>query len=231
VLHELHLAKLIEKQSGIPFAPGPRRRLEPHEIAAAVSALEGAATWIPTTTTNGDAMSLLDILDAADGWLGKGGEWELPALIIDPWNEIAHQRERHISETEYIGQSLGLIRRWARERGVHVFLVAHPQKLPRESTGKLPVPRPDNISGSQHWWNKADNCITVWRDIHADPPSRIVQIHVQKVRFKHHGRIGAAELEYDRIAGRYTDPAAKVVSMHGRKAKSKPITHEGTIEL
>jgi hypothetical protein len=42
--------------------------------------------------------------------------------------------------------------------------VAHPQKVAREN-GKLPVPRPDMISGSQHWWNKADNAITVWRDM------------------------------------------------------------------
>jgi len=63
------------------------------------------------------------------------------------------------------------------------------------------VPRPDTISGSQHWWNKADNCVTVWRDYdNRDAP---VQVHVQKVRFKHIGKIGMAKLDYDRVTGQY----------------------------
>jgi twinkle protein len=60
------------------------------------------------------------------------------------------------------------------------------------------------ISGSQHWWNKADQCITVWRDY--DAGTSDVEIHVQKVRFKHHGKIGKATLEYDRVTGRYHEP-------------------------
>lgn len=33
-----------------------------------------------------------------------------------------------------------------------------------------------------------------------------VDIHVQKVRFKHIGRIGATTLNYDRVTGRYWEP-------------------------
>ncbi|MGH8580860.1 MAG: hypothetical protein ACREVK_12330, partial [Gammaproteobacteria bacterium] len=52
--------------------------------------------------------------------------------------------------------------------------------------------------------NKADNCIAVWRDL-ADENSRVVEIHVQKVRFKDVGRVGKAELIYHRLSGRYFD--------------------------
>jgi hypothetical protein len=63
------------------------------------------------------------------------------------------------------------------------------------------------ISGSQHWWNKADCAVTVWRDPER-PESRDVDIVVQKIRFKQIGRPGVATLEYDRITGRYSEPRA-----------------------
>jgi twinkle protein len=91
---------------------------------------------------------------------------------------------------------------------VHVWIVAHPQKMKRED-GKLPVPTPDMISGSQHWWNKADCAITVWRDL-ANFDSREVDVYVQKCRFKHIGRSGFVTLTYDRVTGRY-------LSRHGAR--------------
>jgi hypothetical protein len=42
-----------------------------------------------------------------------------------------------------------------------------------------PVPTPYDISGSAHWRNKADNCLTLWRD--EKEPDRPVQLHVQKI--------------------------------------------------
>ena len=59
------------------------------------------------------------------------------------------------------------------------------------------------ISGSQHWWNKADCCVTVWRDMESQ--SQDVDIYIQKVRFKHIGRQGLVTLTYDRVTGRYYD--------------------------
>jgi twinkle protein len=109
-------------------------------------------------------------------------------LVIDPWNELEHWRPANLSETEYVSKTLSSVRNWARRNRVHVWIVAHPQKMRRED-GKLPIPTPDMISGSQHWWNKADCAITVWRDF-AKLESQETSIYVQKVRFKHIGRPG-----------------------------------------
>jgi len=93
-------------------------------------------------------------------------------------------------------------------------VVAHPSKLLRGADGKRPVPTPYDIAGSAHWYNKADNIITVHRD-QLEPRDQRVQIHVQKVRFKHMGRIGLAELMYDRVTGRYHErPPVHVVAYH-----------------
>jgi twinkle protein len=72
----------------------------------------------------------------------------------------------------------------------------------------LPVPKPDMISDSQNWWNKADCCITVFRDF-TKPDSPEVEIYVQKVRFKHVGKIGVAQLQYNKVTGRYIQPRFK----------------------
>jgi twinkle protein len=122
----------------------------------------------------------------------------------------------NLSETEYVSKTLSYVRNWGRQHSVHVWIVAHPQKMRREDGGKLPIPRPDMISGSQHWWNKADCALTVWRDLEQTGAST-VQIHVQKVRFKHIGRPGVVELAYDRVTGRYSEPRQPLRAERSRK--------------
>jgi twinkle protein len=88
--------------------------------------------------------------------------------------------------------------------------VAHPAKLFADrQTGARPIPSAYDIAGSAHWYNKADNILCVWRDTAAaminSPEARISKIYVQKVRWRHIGRIGVAELEFDTNTGRYLD--------------------------
>lgn len=204
---ELHVAKYVEKFLGKPFGHGPTDRATKDEVTEAMTELEESFSFLlPASTTDRQTFSIDDILSAAEVHFRLHGYWRdseaKKGLVIDPWNEIEHSRPREWSETEYVSATLSRIRGWARASGTHVWIVAHPQKLRRDDAGRLPIPRPDSISGSQHWWNKADNAITVYR--HMDEPDRQdVEIHVQKIRFKHVGRPGVVELRYDRITGRY----------------------------
>jgi twinkle protein len=160
-----------------------------------------------------DALSIQGVVDRATSLVRRHG---IQGLILDPFNEFDHTRERGMTDTEYVGHILGYLKRWARKYQVHVWLVAHPQKLYRREDGTYPIPTPYDISGSSHFRNKADNCITVWRDM--DNPDTPVQIHVQKVRFKHIGKVGMAELAWDELTGRYGEPViiADVNPLHGR---------------
>lgn len=205
---ELHVSKFVEKFLGKPFGDGRTERASKDEV---VEALVEMDEWfrflVPAADSERVTFGVEDILNATEAHFRLAGIWRSRetkrGLVIDPWNEIEHARPREWSETEYISQTLSRIRAWARANSVHVWIVAHPQKLPRErDSGKLPIPRPDSISGSQHWWNKADNAVTVWRALD-DPQNAAVQVHVQKVRFKHVGRVGVVELRYDRVTGRY----------------------------
>lgn len=196
---EVHLSKLIEKRAGKPFGRGPTDRISRDEVQAIAMALHGRIAFIDC---GDEALDIGQILGESWKMLSMVRKTERRALVIDPWNEVRHLRENGETETDYISQALGFVRRWARTHNIHVFIVAHPAKQPRDN-GKLPIPKPDMIAGSQHWWNKADQCIAVYRD-YSD--TQEVQIHVQKVRFKHHGRIGMATLTYDRVTGRYHEP-------------------------
>lgn len=208
---ELHVSKFLEKFHGKPFGRGPTERMTREEVVEGLTEIDDWFSFIVPSIDAKDRQTfgIDEILKSTEARFQLLGFWRnrevKKGLVIDPWNELEHLRPRELSETEYISQTLSGVRAWARSHNVHVWIVAHPQKLRRDDAGKLPVPKPDSISGSQHWWNKADNAITVWRALD-EPMTQEVQIHVQKVRFKHVGRPGVIELLYDRVTGRYWQP-------------------------
>jgi twinkle protein len=212
----LHASKLLEKVVGKPFGRGPTERIAQLEIDAALDQIDGWFRFI--AAPEGGGLSAKAVLETAEAWLkshpGKRG------LVIDPWNELEHWRPHGLSETEYISQTLSHVRNWARSRRVHVWLVAHPQKVAREN-GKLPIPRPDMISGSQHWWNKADMAVTIYRDME-QPDRQEIDVYVMKVRFKHLGRPGCVQLRYDRVTGRYHEiPSLRDVNRYRNKGEDE----------
>jgi twinkle protein len=188
-----HLAKLAEKHMGTRFG-----------IHADRGQYEFTKAWLRDHywLIAPEEPTLDCVLDIAKRMVRTHG---INGLVIDPWNEIEHSRTDGSSETEYVSKCLTKIRLFARRSGVHVFIVAHPTKLQKDKDGTYPIPTPYDISGSAHWRNKADNCITVWRDV-ADE-TKPSEIHVQKVRFRFLGKVGAVELHWMPESGRYSDEA------------------------
>lgn len=192
---ERHFAKLAEKFIGKPFFPGPCERISKFELEASKDFMQN---WFSFILPPEDMLTIDGILELAKHVVMKKG---IRGMVIDPWNEIDHIRPANMTETEYISYSLSKIRRFARQYSLHIWLVAHPTKLRKQDNGTYPVPTPYDISGSAAWRNKADNCITVYRHIE----SNLVDIHVQKVRFKEVGRIGVVVFRYDAVSGRYSE--------------------------
>jgi twinkle protein len=203
----LHHAKIIEKYIGKPFNPGPNERVSKDEVDEAEEWMKGK--FVFARPSRPDIITILD--ESTEGmWVERKF-----GVVVDPWNQLEHHRTPGMTETEYISQTLTTVIDWVRKSNVHLWLVAHPAKMQKDKqSGKLPIPTPNDVSGSAHWWAKADNCITVWRD--QVEGSQDVDIHVQKVRFKHIGRIGLATLKYDRVTGRYHEPL-RVVSSYATR--------------
>ncbi len=196
---EVHMAKLLEKHLNKPFGAGPTERMTRAEV-------DDHMTWVV------DHFFWMDPeYKGIDQLLAVSQTYRRPnrrkfGLILDPWNTIEHQRPRELTETEYISKTLGVLTNWCRARDMHIFLVAHPQKMMRDKDGNRPVPSPYDVAGSAHFYNKPDNILAIHRD-QAEMNQR-VEIHVQKVRFKNIGHVGLAELSYDRVTGRYNRAAA-----------------------
>ena len=196
---EQHMAAIAEKYSRKPFRDGPTSRMTVVEFESALSWVDDHFAWIMPTSE--DDWTVEKILTAAGQLCLRRG---IRGLVIDPWNELEPLRPESMSETEYISHCLKRIRVFARQHGVHVWIVIHPAKMYRNDAGKYPVPSLYDCSGSAHWRNKADNGIVVWRDL-SEADSAEVQIYIQKIRFRQVGRRGMARLYYEPVCATYSD--------------------------
>jgi twinkle protein len=85
-------------------------------------------------------------------------------IVIDPWNEMDHARNRDETTTEYTGRAIKAFKRFARKFMVHMIVVAHPSKQMKDKEGNYTIPTLYDISDSAHWYNKADLGVVVHRE-------------------------------------------------------------------
>jgi len=196
---EQHMAAIAEKYLKKPFHDGPIPRMNRAEFETAIRWVDEHFVWI--SPNNADDWTVDKILTTASKLCLRRG---IHGLVIDPWNELESTRPPHMTETEFISQSLKRIGLFALRSKVHVWLVVHPAKLYRTDAGTYPIPSLYDCAGSAHWRNKADNGLCVWRDL-SDPNSNEVQIHVQKIRFRHIGRHGFVTLFYEKLCATYSE--------------------------
>lgn len=133
-------------------------------------------------------------------------------VVISPWNCIEHNVPNGMPETNYVSLVLSQITSFAKKYNVHVFLVAHPTKMPKNSIGQYEVPTLQNISGSVHFANKAHNGLTVYR--HFD--TGITEVHIQKVKFYWLGKVGLRQFYYDTQTRQY-------LSQYAITEENKPV--------
>ena len=196
---EQHMAAIAEKYVTKPFHDGPTPRMTHQELQGSMDWVNQYFTWIMPSRE--DDWTVEKILTTAEQLCLRRG---IRGLVIDPWNELEALRSDGMSETEYIAQCVKRIRVFARQRRVHVWIVVHPAKLRRADNGEYPVPTLYDCSGSAHWRNKSDNGIVVWRDL-SGPDTDEVQIHVQKIRFRHVGKRGMVRLYYEPACATYRE--------------------------
>jgi twinkle protein len=147
--------------------------------------------------SDGTSASISDILDRGSAAVQRMG---VRSLTIDPYNYL-DMNIGSKSETNLISEMLTKVRNWSAAHDCAVFFVAHPAKLYRQADGSYPVPRGYDISSSASWYSKADVGISINRN----SDNGKVEIYCWKVRFKHLGKQGMCELNYDRVTGTYEE--------------------------
>jgi twinkle protein len=103
-----HMTKLAEKYLGLPFRDGPTRRMTRADAKAALDWLDEHFFFI---RADDDAPATVEwILERARAAVLRYGS---NALVVDPYNEIEHRRPPNVTETEFISQMLGKMKRFA----------------------------------------------------------------------------------------------------------------------
>jgi twinkle protein len=194
----LHMMKLAEKRIGKPYNPGPTPRMSKAEAVEAKDWIKRHFTWIMPEQPN-----LEEIIEKARALIFRKG---IRVLVLDPWNEIEHNRPAGMTEADYVSASLMRLRKFARKHEILLIVVAHPRLLDKKNDGTYPVPTPYDISGGAMWRNKADNCIAVYSPDVTSADGEI-EVHVQKVKFKLFGKPGKVPMRWDRVTGRYHEVA------------------------
>jgi twinkle protein len=202
----MHIAKLAEKITGKPFYTGIKERMSEEELGEAMSFIENHFMFLESK--DGNLSTIDSIIDRTKQAIMRGAN----GLLIDPYNYIESSGgEEHSS----ISQMLTRITSFAKAHSIHVWFVAHPQKMYPKEDGSYSVPKGMNISGSAAWFAKADLGITVHRGEDG------VEVHCWKSRFKWVGQQGMALLDYDISTGQYSQKQIEAPKTNLSKLKGR----------
>lgn len=191
-----------------------------HEIAEADRWIDTHFTFI-TDDVNSDALITLKwVIGNIRAAITQHGA---NLVIIDPWNELDHDRPQGMSLTEYTGMAIKELKRLAKQYMVHITIVAHPAKMEKDRNGEYGVPTLYDISDSSHWYNKSDIGVVIHRFAGEGEGKYATLVKVAKVRYWNIiGRTGEKYLEYLPERASYID--ATDFQAKDRTKKSKVIT-------
>lgn len=189
---ELHLAKLISLQTGKPFGEGPTPRITEDEMGEAMGWINDRVTFLTNEGVMPTVESLVERFEAA---VRRSG---VKACVVDPFNfiKLSAKKDGGI-DTESINEMLAQFKTFAVRAEVTFFLIAHPAKP--MNPGPDWVPTGYSISGSAHFYNRADFGVTIQRKMDESI------FHVWKCRFPWQGQLGAASLTYEKTTGAFKE--------------------------
>lgn len=194
---ETWIIRLLEIATGKSFFGS--NRIESDKVKGTLDALSQYFYLISPD----DSYTLDIILATAKNLIRRVG---INVLIIDPWNNLEVKGKTGENETAYTARILVRLRTFARQTGLHIILIAHPRKMQKNSDGNYEIPTAYDISGSAHFYNVADNILSVYREFHNDrDDSSTSHVFVQKVKTKYSGNIGSASFDFDKATQRYTE--------------------------
>ena len=187
-----HLSTFAELHQGKPFWPNMAGRMSEDELRESHKWIGNHFYFMQPKDENPTIDWILET--AAEAVMRYG----IKGLVIDPYNEIEHNRPGNMTETEYVSLLIAKTKRFAQAHAVAVWFIAHPAKPMKMKDGEYPPVTLYDISGSAHWHNKADVGIVVIRGVGN------TIINFRKVRFKEVGHIGEAKLNFNVSTGCYS---------------------------
>lgn len=188
-------AELASKYIRKPFDKKYLGRMSQNEAYMAQAFLDDHFFLLNPPEAKMDVDTMLDI--SCDLIKEKG----VKTITLDPWNELDHDYSKTKGrEDKYLEFILGKIRRFARDKKVHVFLIAHPRTLQLNSSGSYDPPTAFHLSGGAAWYAKAESIICVFKPSNETNEAYVI---IQKAKPKIVGKKGQASLYFDVSKSRY----------------------------
>ena len=214
----LHIQPLTEKFTGKPFFNDGA--ISKGELSDALDKLNQHIVFIEPDDNNRTLKAIKRLI------LEAKKNNKIDAVFLDPWNKIEMVQKKDESETQYIARSLLELQYMARVNNIYLGIVAHPAKMFRPTkSGVYPPPTLYDLSGGANWYNATDNGITIYRDFKND----YIEIHIQKIKFKNHGKIGVCYFRYDNTNGRFYE-ISKNEAKKKKEAEDFTVPEEPKVE-
>lgn len=192
---------------------------------------------LPTITTIKETFLELIIKFRVDG------------VVIDPFNQIFHDRKNITREDYYLEESLADLTKFAQQNDVYFFIVAHPTANITIESGNMNAPTMYNISGGAMWANKMHNILIYHRPFAiTNPDDKAYTFKSEKIKKqKIVGKKGSFQAEYDLQKRRFFlpyfdtstrsvdfskmyDPLENNIKKSGKFADKKKLPQIGTLE-
>lgn len=124
------------------------------DVTAADAWVEKNFSFIVADLESDDLMTLSWLKDRIIAAVTQHGS---RLVVVDPWNELDHDRPHGMSLTEYTGFAIKELKRLAMRFAINIIIVAHPAKPQKKNAnGGYDVPTLFDVSDSAHWKNKTD---------------------------------------------------------------------------
>lgn len=159
-----------------------------HQRAQAYASIEQHVRVISNTLDDDLSLDIEQFLELARISVIRDGT---RVVILDPWNELEHKRDKTETGTEYVGRAIRLVKAFARRYQVAFWIVAHPTK-PQKGVNAMPSLY--DVSDSANWANKADYGLVYHRQNREENKGQLATV---KVRMGLPGKIGVAEVKFD----------------------------------
>ena len=190
---QIHMLQMASAYVGQPYR-GPNKMSE-EELNRGLDWVEKRFVFIDECDTD-----INSVLDRAHAAVLRNG---VRLLLVDPYNFLTGNVNGVTSEPSsvaHINSLLVALKVFAVEKGVAVFLCAHPTKMYRQSNGSVPVPTGYDVAGSSAFYNVADSGITISR-----LENNETLVTCWKARFPWIGSPGEATVKFDPDVGSYSE--------------------------
>jgi hypothetical protein len=191
--HLLNLCQIHLQKPTFDFVPGAATDDEMNQ------AMDEMQDWFNFILPTEEEMNIEAILEFVADDIREFG---VQGFVLDPFTELEQESAKNIAQTERIESILRRLQQFTRSRQIHTWLIAHPTKS--GDTYKDGRPTMRSISGSAHFYNKADFGVVVHR-LDDDRTT----VFLDKVKFDSNGEKGEVTFHYSKDRREYYTEAVE----------------------